>query len=66
MKVKRKGLNMVIHTAIDKLDDDDKELVNELYFKNTSVHQLAKNLRVSRATIRYRRDRALERLKKLF
>jgi len=57
---------MVIHTAIDKLDDDDKELVNELYFKNTSVHQLAKNLRVSRATIRYRRDRALERLKKLF
>jgi RNA polymerase sigma factor (sigma-70 family) len=63
--MKRKVLNRIIHKAIDKLDYSDRELVSELYFNNTSIKKLAKSLGVSRSAIRYRRDKALERLKEI-
>jgi len=46
-----------------KLDKDDYDILYELYFKNTSIHQLSKNLDIARPAVRWRRDKALERLK---
>ncbi len=48
-----------------KLDKEDYDILYELYFKNTSIHQLAKNLGISRASVRWRRDKAIEKLKEI-
>jgi len=65
MKMKRKGMNRLIHKAIDKLDYSDRELISELYFKHASVNKLSKKYGTTCSTIRYRRDKALERLKEI-
>jgi DNA-directed RNA polymerase specialized sigma24 family protein len=58
-------MNRLIHKAIDKLDHADKELVSELYFNHASVNKLSKKYAIPRSTIRYRRDKALEKLKEI-
>jgi RNA polymerase sigma factor (sigma-70 family) len=63
MKMKRKELNRIIHKAMDKLDYADRDLINELYFKHNSIHRLAKKYNISRTAVRYRRDKALARLR---
>ena len=63
MKMKRKGLNRIIHKAMDKLDYADRDLINELYFKHNSIHMLAMKYNISRTAVRYRRDKALARLR---
>jgi DNA-directed RNA polymerase specialized sigma24 family protein len=63
--MKRKGLNRLIHKAIDKLDYADRELINELYFNCASVNKLSKKYGTTPSTIRYRRAKALERLKEI-
>jgi len=62
---KPKVLRHIINNAILKLDKKDYEILYELYFKNTSIRQLARNIGASRATVRWRRDKALKRLKKI-
>ncbi|MCI4464149.1 MAG: sigma-70 family RNA polymerase sigma factor, partial [Caldisericum sp.] len=44
---------------------EDYEILYELYFKNTSIHKLASKLGITRPAVRYRRNRALERLRKI-
>jgi DNA-directed RNA polymerase specialized sigma24 family protein len=63
--MKRKGLNRLIHKAIDRLNYAVKELVSELYFNYTSVNKLSKKYPIPRSTIRYRRDKALAKLKEI-
>ena len=46
-----------------KLDKDDYDILYELYFKNTSIHQLSKQLDIARPAVRWRRDKALNHLK---
>jgi len=46
-----------------KNDKGDYGILYEIYFNHTSIHKLAKKLSISRATIRYRGGRALEKLK---
>jgi len=66
MKVmRRKRIKKFIKGAINKLDKDDYEILYELYFNNTSIHQLSKKLAISRSTVRYRRDRAISLLKRI-
>ena len=66
MKVmRRKRIKKLINRAINKLDKDDYEILYELYFNNTSIHQLSKKLAISRSTVRYRRDRAISLLKRI-
>jgi transposase-like protein len=48
-----------------KLEKEDYDIVYELYFKNTSIHQLSKKLGISRPAVRWRRGKALKRLKKI-
>jgi DNA-directed RNA polymerase specialized sigma subunit len=63
--MKRKELNRIIHKAMGKLDYADRDLINELYFKHNSIHMLAMKYNISRTAVRYRRDKALERLKEI-
>jgi len=54
-----------MYNAILELDKEDYDILYELYFKHTSVHQLSKKLGIPRSTIRYRIDKALKQLKKI-
>ncbi len=54
-----------MYNAMLKLDKEDYDILYELYFKNISIHQLSKKLNISRSTVRWRRDKALKRLKKI-
>jgi len=61
--IKPKALRDVINNAMLELDKEDYDILYELYFKNTSIHQLAKELGIPRSTARWRRDKALKQLK---
>ena len=54
-----------MYNAMLELDKEDYEILLELYFKHTSVHQLGRSLGITCKAIRWRRDKALERLKKI-
>jgi RNA polymerase sigma factor (sigma-70 family) len=63
--MRRKNIRKLINNAMLKLDKEDYEILYELYFKNTSIRQLSKNLGIARSAVRYRRDKALKQLKKI-
>jgi len=63
--MKQKRYKKALHSAVNMLDSDDYEVITELYFNNTSIHQLSKKLGLSRPAVRYRRDKAIKRLKDL-
>jgi len=63
--IRPKALRDVIDNAMLKLDKEDYEILYELYFKHTSVHQLSRNLGITCKAIRWRRDKALKRLKRI-
>ena len=63
--MRRKSIKKFLHSAINKLDKDDYEILYELYFNNASIHQLSKKLAISRPAVRYRRDKAIKQLKKI-
>jgi DNA-directed RNA polymerase specialized sigma subunit len=54
-----------MYNAMLELDKEDYDILYELYFKNTSVHHLSKELGIPRSTVRYRRDKALKRVKEI-
>ena len=60
-----RNIRKLINGAILKLDKEDYEILYELYFKNISIHQLSKQLGIARTTVRWRRDKALKKLKKI-
>jgi DNA-directed RNA polymerase specialized sigma subunit len=54
-----------MYNAMLELKKEDYDILYELYFKNTSIHQLSKKLGVFRSTVRWRRDKALKELKEI-
>jgi len=60
-----KGIRKLINNAMLKLDKEDYNLLYELYFEHTSVHQLSRNLGIARPAVRWRKDKALKELKKI-
>jgi len=63
--IKPKALRDVINNAMLELKKEDYEILYELYFKHTSVHQLGRSLGITCKAIRWRRDKALKQLKKI-
>jgi len=61
--MKQKRYKKALHSAVNMLDSDDYEVITELYFNNTSIHQLSKKLGLSRPAVRYRRDKAIQNLR---
>ena len=63
--MKQKRYKKALHSAVNKLDSDDYEVITELYFINASIYQLSKKLGLSRPAVRYRRKRAIKSLKEI-
>jgi len=63
--IKPKALRDVINNAMLELDKEDYDILYELYFKHTSVHQLGRSLGITCKAIRWRRNKALKQLKKI-
>ena len=61
----RKNVRKLINNAMLELDKEDYEILLELYFKHTSVHQLGRSLGITCKAVRWRRDKALKQLKKI-
>jgi len=47
-----KGIKKLINDTMLKLDKEDYEILNDLFFKNTSIHQLSKKLDIVRPGVR--------------
>ena len=60
-----KEIEKLVNDAMIELDRDNYETLYELYFNNTSIHQLSKKLGIARSTIRYRKNKALKQLKSI-
>ena len=54
-----------MYNAMLELKKEDYEILYELYFKHTSVHQLSKQLGIARPAVRYKRDKAIKQLKEI-
>jgi DNA-directed RNA polymerase specialized sigma subunit len=54
-----------MYNAMLELDKEDYDILYELYFKHTSVHQLGRSLGITCKAIRWRRNKALKRLKEV-
>jgi len=63
--MQQKNTEKLINDAMHKLDKDNYKIIYELFFNNTSIHQLSKKLGISRSGVRYRKDKALEQLKNI-
>jgi DNA-directed RNA polymerase specialized sigma subunit len=63
--VNQEDIKEIINSGMRKLEKKDHEILYELYYNNTSLHQLSKKLGADRSTLRYRRGRALNNLKKI-
>lgn len=63
--MQQKNTEKLINDAMPKLDKDNYKIIYELFFNNTSIHQLSKKLGISRSGVRYRKDKALEQLKNI-
>jgi len=61
----RKNVRKLINNAMFELDKEDYEILYELYFKHTSVHQLGRSLGITCKAIRWRRNKALNQLKEI-
>jgi hypothetical protein len=51
--------------AMLELRKADYDILYELYFKHTSVHQLGRSLGITCRAVRWRRDKALKHLKEI-
>ncbi len=54
-----------LHRAIDSLNDDERELIYRLFFEQESLRKVANDNGVVKRTIEKRRDKILEKLRKI-
>ncbi|MDR0861674.1 MAG: sigma-70 family RNA polymerase sigma factor [Oscillospiraceae bacterium] len=57
--------NERLRACLARLADDERELLRALYFEERSIAELSRETGVATRTLGYRRDKALERLRKL-
>lgn len=65
-KVMREIMIEKLPEAISTLNDEEKELIRQIYFNHVSERDLGKIMGVPRTTISYRKEKALKKLKKFF
>ena len=53
-----------LNTSLEKLTDEERHIIYELFYLGTSERSLAEELSISRSTLQYKRDLILEKLKK--
>ena len=64
-KFKKLFINRIIDTAMEKLSEDDHEILYALYFRNLSLRQLSIRLKLPYTTVRYKELKALSNLKEI-
>lgn len=65
-KVLRKLMTDKLPEALKILSDDEREIIQKLYFEHISERVLAADYGVARMTLCYRRDKVLKKLKNFF
>lgn len=60
----RQMLDM-LNAAIEELSDDERYLIDAIFYQNKSERKIASELGISQPAVHKRRDRILEMLKKL-
>jgi len=66
VKHEDKHLIHLLNEALSTLDDDEKQLIQALFYDGISAREYARRSNVSDMTIRKRRDRILDKLRKFF
>ncbi len=64
-RLQPKEIKKLVNDAMLELDRSNYKILYELYFNDTSIHQLSKKLGVSRHMIRYLKTKALKQLKNI-
>jgi len=54
-----------LHVALDKLDDGERRLIDDIYYLERSQREVAESLGISQPAVKKRCDKILEKLKKI-
>ena len=54
-----------IYEALDKLTEDEKQIINDFYIKNNSLNKVAENTNKTYNSVRYTKDKAIKKLQKI-
>mgnify|MGYP001378760506 CR=1 FL=1 len=65
-KIMRKIMIEKLPEAISILNDEEKELIQQIYFNHISERELAKLWNIPRKTLSYRKDKVLLKLRNFF
>lgn len=65
-QVVRRMENEQLHRAIDRLNDEEKHMIYELFFREKKLTRLAEESGVSWQTVQEKRDNILRKLKRIF
>ncbi len=61
-----KAILLILQEAMKELDRQEKELINDLYYKEMPVRDAAKKRDISHVAVIKRRDKILDKLRKYF
>jgi DNA-directed RNA polymerase specialized sigma subunit len=64
-RMSNKGIKNLVDSTIEMLPENEQEIIKALYFENTSLYALSRKLHIPRATLRYRKKKALLHLKSI-
>ncbi len=56
----------ILEQSMDKLDAENKELLDNIYFEERDIHEIGVDMNISYAALRKRKQRMLEKLKSIF
>ncbi|MBP1864267.1 RNA polymerase sigma factor (sigma-70 family) [Clostridium tetanomorphum] len=54
-----------LYEALDKLPLEERQIINGIYIKNNSAKEIAATTNMTYAKVRYRKEKALKKLKKM-
>lgn len=54
-----------VRTAISNLNEEEREIIERIYFNDESIRSVADNKKISHTTIIKRKNKILEKLKKV-
>lgn len=61
-----KAILQILNQAMKELDQDETELITDLYYKNLTTRQVADKSNISQSTVIKRKQKVIEKLKKYF
>lgn len=61
-----KAMLLILQEAMKELDRQEKELINDLFYEEMTVREVAKKNSTSHVTVMKRRDKILAKLRKFF